>query len=100
MEVSELIFYYLHEIDNTIEVQFRLISDSEEEIRLDIINLSDVNDFGFDLILEDHDMDDEDDDDDDFFWTESPSIDEDNLITFLNEYYVVYPDKLPKPELI
>jgi len=99
MEVSELIFYYLHEIDNTIEVQFRLISDSEEEIRLDIINLSDVNDFGFDLILEDHDMDDEDDDDD-FFWTESPSIDEDNLITFLNEYYVVYPDKLPKPELI
>ena len=99
MEVSELIFYYLHEIDNTIEVQFRLISDSEEEIRLDIINLSDVNDFGFDLILEDHDMDDEDDDDD-FFWAESPSIDEDNLITFLNEYYVVYPDKLPKPELI
>jgi hypothetical protein len=99
MEVSELIFYYLHEIDNTIEVQFRLISDSEEEIRLDTINLSDVNDFGFDLILEDHDMDDEDDDDD-FFWSESPSIDEDNLITFLNEYYVVYPDKLPKPELI
>jgi hypothetical protein len=99
MEVSELIFYYLHEIDNTIEVQFRLITDSEEEIRLDIINLSDVNDFGFDLILEDHDMGDEEEDDE-FFWGESTSIDEDNLISFLNEYYIVYPDKLPKIDLI
>jgi hypothetical protein len=25
-------------------------------------------------------------------------MDEDKLISFLNEYYIVYPKKLPKPE--
>ena len=35
-----------------------------------------------------------DDPNDDFF----DYIDEEDLKTFLNEYYVVYPEKLPKPE--
>ena len=46
------------------------------------------------------DFDEEDDLEEDFFWSDSASIDEDNLIEFLNEYYIVKPDKLPKPELI
>lgn len=99
MEVSELIFFYLHESTNTIEIQFRLSSDSDEEIRMDNISLSESDDFGYDLILEDYEID-EYDDEEEFFWAESPSIDEDNLILFLNEYYIIYPDKLPKPELI
>jgi hypothetical protein len=39
--------------------------------------------------------DDEEDEFDDF-----ETIDEDILLNFLNEYYVVYPDKLPKSELL
>jgi len=41
-------------------------------------------------------MDDEDE------WEEDVDVDyindEDNLISFLNEYYVVYPKKIPKAE--
>ena len=41
------------------------------------------------------DDDDFDEDDSDF-----QSIDEDLLLSFLNEYYIVYTDKLPKVEVI
>jgi hypothetical protein len=99
MEIQELIFFYLHENSNQVEVQFRLNIDSDEEIRTDLIDLNEANDFGFDLIMEDYTLN-EDDDEDEFYWLESPSIDEDNLISFMNEYYIVNPDKLPKPELI
>lgn len=99
MEIQELIFFYLHENTNTIEVQFRLNIDSEDEIRIDNIALSESADFGYDLILEEIESYD-DDEDDNMFWFESPLIDEDNLISFLNEYYIVSPEKLPKPELI
>ena len=73
--------------------------DSEDEIRNDIINLDEARDFGYDLMLENLDFfdleDDFEEDDGDF-----QSIDEDVLISFLNEYYIVYPNKLPKVEII
>lgn len=100
MEVQEIIFYFLHEDTNILEVQFRLTIDSEEEVRIDNINLLEVDDFGYDLVLESFEFDDDEDDDENFFWNESASIDEDNLMEFLNEYYIVKPEKLPKPELI
>ena len=99
MEIQELIFFYLHESTRTVEVQFRLSIDSEEEFRTDIIDLNETSDFGYDLIVEDYDLY-EDDEEDESYWLDSPSIDEDNLISFLNEYYIVFPEKLPKPELI
>ena len=40
MEIQELIFFYLHENTNTVEVQFRLNIDSDDEIRTDIIDLN------------------------------------------------------------
>ena len=98
MEVQEIIFYFLHEDTNILEVQFRLTIDSEEEVRIDNIDLLEVDDFGYDLVLESFEFD--DDEDENFFWNESASIDEDNLMEFLNEYYIVKPEKLPKPELI
>jgi hypothetical protein len=76
-----------------------LTIDSEDEIRNDIINLDEARDFGYDLMLENLDFfdleDDFEEDDGDF-----QSIDEDVLISFLNEYYIVYPNKLPKVEII
>jgi hypothetical protein len=98
MEIQELIFFYLHENTTTIEVQFRLNIDSEEEIRTDFIDLNEASDFGYELIMED--FGEVDDEDDEFYWLDSPSVDEDNLLSFLNEYYIVNSDKLPKPELI
>lgn len=102
MEIQEVIFFYLHESTNTLEVHFRLSIDSEEEFRADVIDINESADFGYDLILEEHEdlFSDDEDNEDDLFWLDSPSIDEDNLISFLNEYYIVYSDKLPKPESI
>lgn len=100
MEIQELIFFYLHENTNMVEVQFRLNIDSDEEIRTDLIDNNEALNFGFNLIMEDYTLKDEDEDEDEFFWLESPSIDEDNLISFLNEYYIVNPEKLPKSEFI
>jgi len=100
MELQELIFFYLHETTNTVEVQFRLSIDSDEELRTDIIDINEALNFGYDLILEDYDSNEEEEEDDEFYWLETPSLDEDVLISFLNEYYIINPDRLPKPELI
>jgi len=99
MEIQEIIFSYLHENTKIIEVQFRLSIDSEEEVRTDFIDLNEASNFGYELLMEDYDLQ-EDEDDEEFYWLESPSVDEDNLILFLNEYYIINPEKLPKPELI
>jgi len=96
MEVQELIFYNVNKDRSSIEVQFRLDLDSDDEMRVDNINLNEAIDFGYDLLVEDFEFDEEDDDDS--FWLDSPSIDEESLMSFLNEYYVVNPDKVPKTE--
>jgi hypothetical protein len=100
MEIRELVSYYLYEDTKRIEVEFRLTLDSEDEVRNDIINLEEAEDFGYNLIEDNKDFfqfDDEDEveDFDDFI-----DIDEDLLISFLNEYYVINPDKLPKTEIL
>ena len=96
MEVREIISYYIYEDTKRMEITFRLTIDSEDEVRNDIINLDDSKEFGYNLIEESYDffdMSDYEDDEDDF-----PTIDEDLLFSFLNEYYIVNPDKLPKVE--
>jgi hypothetical protein len=99
MEIQEIVNYYLYEDTKRLEVSFRLTSDTEDEIRNDIINLDEAEEFGYELVkdsLSFFDLaDDEEDDFEDF-----ETIDEDVLQNFLNEYYIVYPDKLPKSELV
>jgi hypothetical protein len=97
MEIKEIISYYIHEKARTLEVAFTLITDSEDEVRNDIISISEAEDFGYKLIQDDFDIFEDEDfeiEDDDF-----ESVDEEILISYLNEYYVVNPDRLPSPEL-
>jgi hypothetical protein len=102
MEIQEVESYYVYEDSKTIEVSFRLSIDSEDEIRTDIISLSESKDFGYDLIQENYDFLAEYVDDDEFedFDDEFKTVDEDVLINFMNEYYIVNPDRLPKSEYI
>lgn len=102
MEIQELIFFYLHESTKMIEVQFRLSIDSDEKFRTDMVDINETSDLGYELLVEDYDLYEniDEEEDDDFYWLDTPSIDEDNLISFLNEYYIIYPEKLPKTELI
>jgi hypothetical protein len=97
MEIKEIVSYYIHEKSRTLEVSFTLITDSEDEVRNDIISISEAEDFGYKLIQDDFDILEEEDFeivDDEF-----ESVDEEILISYLNEYYVVNPDRLPSPEL-
>lgn len=97
MEIVEIISYYVNHSTDTIEVKFRLNEDSSDEIRVDEIELSESDDFGYVLITEDLDFYDEDDDDD--IDNLDDGVDEDELLSFLNEYYMIYPERLPTKDL-
>ena len=104
MEIKELASIYVNDSNQTLGVTFRLITDSEDMIRTDQIDLDVVESFG--LTLErDFDNSFDEDDDDDYLESMIRSyeadfdLDEDEIISFLNEYYMVNPKKLPKPEL-
>jgi hypothetical protein len=100
MEINEIVSYYIHEDTRRLEVSFKLVNDNDDEVRNDIINIDEAEDFGYNLIQEGFDLFDDEDTDDDFDdFDDFESIDEETLITYLNEYYIVNPSKLPKPEL-
>ena len=100
MEVVEVISQYIDKVQNLIIVEFKMIGDGDEMVREDFIEYSFFEEFGFDnsknFDIFESLLDDEDE------WEEDVDVDyindEDNLISFLNEYYVVYPKKIPKPE--
>lgn len=98
MEIKEILSYFLNNETNILEVSFRTIDDSDEVFRSDSIDYDIVEDYGFDLETETFDFFD-DELDDDFDDNEEIELDEDELIVFLNEYYTVNPEKLPKSEL-
>ena len=103
MEIQELIFYYLHENTKTLEVNFRLTIDSEEEFRSVIIDLTESESFGYNIISDNLDILNEfidEDYEDNYEFADFDLVDEESLISFLNEYYIVNPNKLPKSEII
>lgn len=101
MEIKEIISYYLNSDTNIIEVSFRTIDDEEDVLRNDTINYDIVEEYGFDLVTESFDFFGDEDEDDfmDESYEDKIELDEDELIIFLNEYYMVNPHQLPKSEL-
>lgn len=95
MEILEIVSY--NQNDNTTEVVFKMVNDDEDMVRVDVIENSFFDEFGFEYLspIKDYFYEEDDDESDEDF---SDYLDEDDLKTFLNEYYVVYPEKLPKPE--
>lgn len=101
MEIVEIITFHLNNLEELLEVSFRTNSDTEEMCREGKIPFSDIGDFGYDfhnVSNDEEELFEEDDyfddfDDDDLF------VDESDVLSFLNEYYVLFSDKLPKSEL-
>jgi hypothetical protein len=99
MEVVEIISHYIDKTQNLINVEFKMMGDDDDTVREDFIEYSFFEEFGFDNskdfgIFEDVLEDDEwEEDDVEYIGNE------DTLISFLNEYYVVYPRKIPKSEI-
>lgn len=99
MEVVEIISHYIDKSQNLINVEFRLLEDDDDIIREDFVEYSYFEEFGFDNSKDFEIFDEILDEEDEWGCDEYEYIEnEDSLITFLNEYYVVYPKKLPKPE--
>jgi hypothetical protein len=99
MEIKEIISYYLNGDTNIIEVSFRTIEDEEDVLRNDTIDYTIVEEYGFDLVTESFDFFGDDDEfEEDIFEQEKIELDEDELIIFLNEYYMINPNQLPKSE--
>jgi hypothetical protein len=97
MEIKEIVSYYFNNETNLVDVSFRTIEDEEDVVRIDTIDYSIIESYGFDLITESFDFFD-DDLEDDLFEETKIELDEDILITFLNEYYIVNPSSIPNPE--
>jgi len=102
MEIKELVSYYLNDSSKTLDVTFRTTLDGEDEIRQDKINFDEITDFGYDFVsdttdnyrtLLDEDYEEDDYEEDEIF------IDDQEVTSFLNEYYLIYPTKLPNSEL-
>jgi len=98
MEIKEIVSYFLNSDSNILDVSFRTIEDDEEVMRTDSIDYSIVEDYGFDLVTESFDFFDDDLEDDEVLPMDKVELDEDELITFLNEYYTINPEVLPKSE--
>jgi hypothetical protein len=97
MEIKEIVSYYFNNETNLVDVSFRTIEDEEDVVRIDTIDYSVIESYGFDLITESFDFFD-DDLEDDLFEETKIELDEDILISFLNEYYIVNPSSIPDPE--
>jgi hypothetical protein len=97
MQIRELITFYVNNFEQVLEVTFRTDMDSEEVCRDSKISFSLLSDFGYDFheknnfdVFDEFDIYNEDD---------ILSLNEEEIISFLEEYYSSYPNKLPKPEL-
>jgi hypothetical protein len=98
MEIKEIVTYFLNSDSNVLEVSFRMIEDNEEVLRNDNIDFSIAEEYGFELITESFDFFEEEFEDEVIENEEKIELDEDELISFLNEYYTINPDSLPKAE--
>jgi hypothetical protein len=72
--------------------------DNEDEFREDRINFYEVEDFGYNFIIQIFDKSNDEniefnDNDDEYV------IDENEIINFLDDYYSLFPEKIPNIEL-
>jgi hypothetical protein len=105
MEIKEIVSYYVNNSNDVLEVSFRTIDDDDTELRNAEIPVVEITAFGYDFIKGESNILEsfEDDEDEDFFdeisMISDNSLDEFEMTQFLNEYYSVYPNQLPKKEL-
>ena len=100
MEIKELVSFYINESSQTLDVTFRTLLDSDDEIRTSQIEFSEIKNFGYDVLLNKIDefenlIDEDEIDYDDFDDLYDDDELEDEVISFLNEYYLINPKNLP-----
>lgn len=101
MEINEIVSYFLNNETNILEISFRTISDSDDVVRIDNIDFSLTEEYGFELVTENFDFFEVDEDDsiDEAEIVQDVELDEDELLSFLNEYYTIHPEYLPEAQV-
>lgn len=102
MEIKEIVSYYVDVNNAILEVSFRSTEDSDEYIRTDEIDLSETSDFAYSLNItkDEFELIEEDEDDiESFYKSDDVEFDDEQILLFLNEYYTVFSDRLPKSEI-
>ena len=101
MEIKELVSFYINETSQTLDVTFRIHSDNEDEIRTDQIDLEESKTFGYVLTQNKSDNFYEDEEEEEDYFDEffDEDFEEEEIISFLNEYYLIYPKRLPNTQL-
>jgi len=91
MEVREIVETFIHE--DIVEVHFRFINDEEDKIRVDEFQLNQFYDYGYNVVIEETTLFEYDEDEDEFELDFlDREINESELMSFLNEYYMVTGD--------
>jgi hypothetical protein len=101
MEVREIVETIVRE--PVLEVRFRLDSDSDDVIRISEFIISEIQDYGYNVLYEEFDLfdyDEDEDDDNNYVDDEdiSSEVDEDELISFMNEFFMIS-GEIPEPEM-
>ena len=90
--------HFVNRDSNVLRVEFRCMGDELDEVRTDVIEYTYVEEFGYDSGVDyDEFFDEYEEDEWDYDDDDEEFMDEETLLAFLNEYYVVYP-KLPDAE--
>jgi len=102
MEVREIVETIIRE--PILEVHFRMDIDGDDVIRIKEFIIDEIGDYGYDVLTENFDIfdsitwtDDEEDYDYDDSDDEPMEVDEEELIAFMNEFFMISGD-LPEPE--
>jgi hypothetical protein len=103
MEIKELVSFYINELSQTLDVTFRTLIDGDDEIRTSQIEFCEIKNFGYDVLLNKIDEFENLVEDDDFEYDEFDDFYdddelEDEVISFLNEYYLININILPPSE--
>lgn len=99
MEIREIVEFYYNDTTNILEITFRTNEDDEDYVRYDEIPMKESIDFGFDFIKEERNYFFDEEYDDDYSQNDDESnLDYSEIISFLNEYYIFHPEKLPESE--
>ena len=102
MEIREIIETTVKQ--PIIEVKFRLNTDSDEVMRTVEFQITEIEEYGYTILTEDFDLFDinEWDDDEDYKYSDDEfddlNVDEEELISFMNEYFLIN-DHVPPAEL-
>lgn len=111
MQIKDLVSYYVNESSYTLDITFRLDSDRDDEVRTGQISFDEVKGFGYSFLddkidvykslFEEESFEDEEDFDSNLFEDifSTHEIDEQEIISFLDEYYLIYSTRLPESEI-